>query len=124
LGMYIEMDESSDRGSLVISQLSANSSSIYINFLGDIFFGVSMDRFLTGFVLIILGFILVFLALLVFSLFTGVEAKGFGFILIGPIPIILSGGAEAIYILLIITIALIIAIVTMLARAIRRVFSP
>ncbi len=77
-----------------------------------------------GFVFIIVGFILVLLALLAFSLFTGVEARGFGFILIGPIPIILSGGVEAIYISLIIAAAIIIAAVIMLARAIRGGPSP
>jgi len=79
---------------------------------------------LIGFAFIIVGFILVFLALLVFSLFSGVEARGFGFILIGPIPIIMSGGVEAIYISLIIATALIIAVVIMLARAIRGPPSP
>ncbi len=77
-----------------------------------------------GFAFIIVGFILVFLALLAFSLFAGVKASGFGFILIGPIPIILSGGVEAIYISLIIAIALIIVAVIILARAIRGAPSP
>ncbi|MEM1611235.1 MAG: DUF131 domain-containing protein [Sulfolobales archaeon] len=79
-----------------------------------------MDRFLVGLILILIGFILVFLAFLLLSLPAGVEARGFGFILIGPIPIMLSGGVEAIYILLVIAVALLILIAVMLARTIGR----
>ncbi|MEM4971657.1 MAG: DUF131 domain-containing protein [Sulfolobales archaeon] len=83
-----------------------------------------MDRFLVGFILILIGFILVFLAVLLLSLPAGAEARGFGFILIGPIPIMLSGGVEAIYLLLIIAVALLVLIVAMLASIMGRASSP
>lgn len=64
---------------------------------------MSLQRTMAGFFIILLGVFLILLALSITLL--GSSARGFGIIIIGPIPIVLSGGADAITILSLIVIA-------------------
>jgi len=79
-----------------------------------------MERFLAGFIMLFLGIALVFLAVVILALSYGGEVRGFGFILIGPIPLVISGGAEAAYLLVGVFAAALAAIVIailLMARA-------
>jgi len=72
--------------------------------------------------LVIMGIFLVFLATVLLVAFAGGDVRGFGLILIGPIPLIISGGAEAAYIAIAVSIAILAAMVAIIlsSRAGRR----
>ncbi|MDT7888473.1 MAG: DUF131 domain-containing protein [Desulfurococcales archaeon] len=78
-----------------------------------------MNKLPMGFILIMLGSLFVLAAVLILFLSINAEVKGFGFILIGPIPIILSGGADVAYILLAIFGILLIAVLLLFMRVMR-----
>lgn len=79
---------------------------------------MSAQRSIAGVLLIFLGVFLVFIALAIFLLGSG--AKGFGIIIIGPVPILVSGGVEAVLILTAISILVIVIIAIFILTILRR----
>jgi len=66
----------------------------------------SYDLLSLGFLLVTLGFILVFASIALMALRGGEKVKGGGVVLLGPIPIVFGSDASAVKALLILAIAL------------------
>jgi len=63
------------------------------------------DLFSLGFLLITLGFIMVFVSIAMMALRGGGKAKGGGVVLLGPIPIVFGSDADAVKAVLLLAIA-------------------
>lgn len=64
---------------------------------------------MAGVLLIFLGFVLILIAISIAVIGSG--ARGVGIVVIGPIPIILSGGTDAMIIMLAVMVAILIALI-------------
>lgn len=74
-------------------------------------------RLLIGVLLLFIGIVIILVAVSLMLYGSGV--RGFGFILIGPVPLIIGGGAEALYIFLAIFVLIVIAFVLSILRIVR-----
>lgn len=77
---------------------------------------MSLQRSLIGVFFLVIGVILIFMAIAMVILGTSVRGSGIGIIIIGPIPLVLSGGADAILIITAISIIIIIAFFLLILR--------
>jgi uncharacterized membrane protein len=75
---------------------------------------LSFQRLVIGSLLIFLGLILVFIAIAI--AIPGSITKGFGIIIIGPVPLILSDGISAILIISVLLVAIFIIVLLLLLR--------
>ncbi|HWQ17081.1 MAG TPA: hypothetical protein VNL13_04520 [Sulfolobales archaeon] len=75
---------------------------------------MSLQRLVIGSLLIFLGLILLFIAIAIAT--PGSISKGFGIIIIGPIPLVLSDGASVILIISALLVAILIITLLLLLR--------
>jgi uncharacterized membrane protein len=74
-------------------------------------------RLLIGVLLLFTGIVIILAA--VFLMLYGSGVWGFGFILIGPVPLAIGGGTEALYIFIAIFVLFVIAIALSILRMVR-----
>lgn len=76
-------------------------------------------RLLMGVLLLFAGLVIILASVLI--MLHGSKVSGFGFILIGPVPLVIGGGVEALYLLLAIFVLVVIVVMLSILRMVRSV---